>query len=409
MAVESNPGIVTSGLVFNYDMYNTDKSYDGEPNTNLITNPNDFTLATWTKTLVTATRDYNINAPTIQGSGDQRAYFIAESAGTNQHMLYQTPAATTGQVYSLSICAKAKERKQLMLTMNGEGYSVFDLSTGTIFQTGGNVCTMTPLGDGWYKCTATITKTNSTAGVFFGIWNSVASYAGVSGYGIYVSKFHYELKNYPTPYSNPSRSTTGAIINLVDPTQLITATSLTYASDNTFSFNGSTDYITGPSTVQFAASTDATIEAWVNRTSSANTYNMIAGRVLPYLGFYTPTNKFIFSTYINSVQVNTLSEVVPDTVGVYHHVVGTQEHNTGASTVTTTIYVDGVESGKVTTAGTFTNAYSANTFAVGIWYSSAVEAYKFSGSIPNAKVYYRALTASEVYQNFIAHRGRYGI
>lgn len=408
MGVYSGPAISTTSMVFSYDMGN-EKSYYGAPTVNLASNPNDFTQATWIKSFTTVALSTTELSPVYAGNGDQRTYKLAETAAVNQHMIYQQPAVSSGQVYSLSIFAKAAERSQLMLTMFGEGYSVFDLSTGTIFQTGGNVCSITPVGNGWYLCTATITKTNATAGFFTGIWSGgVSSYLGVTGYGLYISRFQYELKNYPTRYVNGERTASTNIKNIINTSQTVTATGLTYTSGNTFTFNGSTDYITGPSALQFTAGSDFTFEAWANRTASVNNYNMVCGRGLPYLAFLW-NDSVRLSTQIAGVQFTVDGTAVSNPNGLYHHIVGTQKYNSGANTTTINVYVDGVVTGTGTTAGAFTDAYSAYTFAIGDWFSVSGTAYRFQGEIPIVNVYNTALSADTVLRNFNSLKGRFGL
>lgn len=406
MGVYSGPAISTTSMVFSYDMGN-EKSYYGAPTVNLASNPNDFTQATWIKSFTTVALSTTELSPVYAGNGDQRTYKLAETAAVNQHMIYQQPAVSSGQVYSLSIFAKAAERSQLMLTMFGEGYSVFDLSTGTIFQTGGNVCSITPVGNGWYLCTATITKTNATAGFFTGIWSGgVASYLGVAGYGLYISRFQYELKNYPTRYVNGERTASTNIKNIINTSQTVTATGLTYTSGNTFTFDGSNE-ITGPASLQFAAGTDCTLEAWVNRSASININNMIAGRGLPYISF-TSANRMTFATEVSGAQKTATSALIGNPNGIYYHVVGTQKYDSLAATTTVSVYVNGILSGSTTAAGAFTNGYAAEIFSIGDWYSGSAGT-GFSGSIPIVNVYNTALSADTVLRNFNSLKGRFGL
>lgn len=406
MGVYSGPAISTTSMVFSYDMGN-EKSYYGAPTVNLASNPNDFTQATWIKSFTTVALSTTELSPVYAGNGDQRTYKLAETAAVNQHMIYQQPAVSSGQVYSLSIFAKAAERSQLMLTMFGEGYSVFDLSTGTIFQTGGNVCSITPVGNGWYLCTATITKTNATAGFFTGIWSGgVASYLGVAGYGLYISRFQYELKNYPTRYVNGERTASTNIKNIINTSQTVTATGLTYTSGNTFTFDGSNE-ITGPSSLQFSAGTDCTLEAWVNRSASININNMIAGRGLPYISF-TSANKMTFATEVAGAQKTATSALISNPDGIYYHVVGTQKYDSLAATTTVSVYVNGILSGSTTAAGAFTNGYTGEIFSIGDWYSGSAGT-GFSGSIPIVNVYNTALSADTVLRNFNSLKGRFGL
>lgn len=127
---------------------------------------------------------------------------IVETSTTGQHLISKDRGArVVGEKFSIQCVAKAAERTQLVLTAHGEGYSVFNLDTGTIYQTGGNVCFIEPLQNGWFRCTAIITKTNVTGIVYAGMWyNNTAQYLGVAGSGLYVKEFQFELQPYSSSY-----------------------------------------------------------------------------------------------------------------------------------------------------------------------------------------------------------------
>jgi hypothetical protein len=172
MAVDYNPTVTISGLLANWDFDNT-KSF--VPTQNLFLYSQDFTNANWAKSTATITGN-TVLAP----DGTLTGQTITEDTTTNQHLITQSPVTVAvGNVFTLSVYAKAGTRTSISLTSYGEGYSVFNLSNGTITQTGGNTCTITDAGNGWYRCSATITKTNATANNFYIImWNGTNNYLG---------------------------------------------------------------------------------------------------------------------------------------------------------------------------------------------------------------------------------------
>lgn len=127
---------------------------------------------------------------------------ITELATTNQHLINRDIGTrVVGDKVTIYCLAKAGERTQLTLTSNAEGYSVFNLDTGTIYSTGGNVCYMTPWYNGWYLCIATITKTNTNGTMWAGIWSGNApSYLGVVNSGLYIWDFQIEIGAMATSY-----------------------------------------------------------------------------------------------------------------------------------------------------------------------------------------------------------------
>ena len=89
--------------------------------------------------------------------------------------------------------------------------------------------------------------------------------------------------------------------------------------------------------------------------------------------------------------------------GAWYHVVGTYAKNVAAR-----IYVNGVLNNS-TTNTTVNNDIvydTTNRFKIG---QSNINGSWMNGQIDQTKVYNRALTATEVAQNFEATRGRYGI
>ena len=146
---------------------------------NLLTSPNNFAHSSWTTHQANVLPD---NAEAPDGSLD--ADKLRETATTQQHLLtYALPSVVVGSTYTLSVYAKAVERSKISLTAWGEPYIVFDLTgNGSIVQ--GNNASITFVGKGWYKCSATFTKTNTTPNFYFLPWNNGASYLGVAGYGL---------------------------------------------------------------------------------------------------------------------------------------------------------------------------------------------------------------------------------
>lgn len=165
------------------------------------------------------------------------------------------------------------------------------------------------------------------------------------------------------------------------------------------------------SSLQFLNRLPYTLEAWVypTRNPGANNWTGIFDREdtsigsrdgynLYFLGsattdtFFT-TERFVAGT--NSSTFVTLNQ--SDSVNAWHHIVAIYDGTT------LTLYRNGSSVGTPTTStGNITNTSKTLTIALrGGQY--------FGGRISNAKIYNKALTASEVSQNFNALRGRYGI
>ena len=70
------------------------------------------------------------------------------------------------------------------------------------------------------------------------------------------------------------------------------------------------------------------------------------------------------------------------------------------------IFLDGSQIG--TTKTDTANLGTSDDFVIGRYYTN-YDDYYFDGKISNFRIYSKALTTSEIQQNFNALRGRYGI
>ena len=142
---------------------------------NLLTGTND--LNGWG--LVNASRITNQNNPF--GSND--AIKLTYNTTNGAHYTFRS-SPRLGQV-TISIYAKASELNflQIASAQTTEEYANFNLSTGVV-GTKGTSCSSSLIenvGDGWYRCTATLT--NGTNSVYFCIVNSASSlWFASSGY-----------------------------------------------------------------------------------------------------------------------------------------------------------------------------------------------------------------------------------
>lgn len=115
----------------------------------------------WTLNLLT------LGASSVSPSGDSNAYLFTASGGAGQHMVYDYPTVTLGNVYTLSVYAQAGDSNFLCLgcantnATDQEVAQIFDLSDGTLGQshqgsTSGILhdSSIEQVGD-FYRCTMT--------------------------------------------------------------------------------------------------------------------------------------------------------------------------------------------------------------------------------------------------------------
>lgn len=146
---------------------------------------------------------------------------------------------------------------------------------------------------------------------------------------------------------------------------------------------------------------NTTWEAWIYPTANISTYNMFMGRYLPYFGFYGG-NSLYFSNYVGGSQ-QTISTSSNLPLNNWYHATFTIQYDGTNSTML--IYTNGVQ----TASGTFSGVQTSLGYNFTIGDGANFTWYPFQGGISSVKIYNKALSATEVRQNFNALRGRYGI
>lgn len=165
---------------------------------NLLSYSNEFDNATWTKTNATITSGFT------DIYGQPFAQKLVEDTSTAVHIVRQDVATTAG-LHTFTVCAKAGERRYMLLYNTTTNVAQnFDLLSGTMgASTGSPVSTMTPVGDGWYRCSITHTTnagTNSMRLYVMAADQISASYTGDGTSGIYIFGAQLELGSTATAY-----------------------------------------------------------------------------------------------------------------------------------------------------------------------------------------------------------------
>lgn len=154
---------------------------------------------------------------------------------------------------------------------------------------------------------------------------------------------------------------------------------------------------------------NVSLEAWFSTTTTTAASHLIAkagvGNQYQYalrFGFSDPSSITVVAWQAGSSNYSSAgSSGVVVNNGNWYHVVGIIIEGTG-----TFIYINGVLSGvDLTTTGT----YNKNGTGLLQIASRADGGGNYRGNISNVKIYNRALSATEVLQNFNALKGRYGL
>lgn len=154
---------------------------------------------TWTAANVTATADA-----------------ITEEVTTGTHRVAQTPATMVGMPYTLSAELKPDGRDfaYLLFDEATDYFVFFNLATGAVFsETAGVTGTITDLGDGYFRVTATRAVPGSSAVVRIGLSTngSTISYAGDAGKRLFIRNAQFNLGSSALTYIP---TTTSAVYSL---------------------------------------------------------------------------------------------------------------------------------------------------------------------------------------------------
>jgi len=179
--VNSN-GYITNSSVLNYLTYSNQPENAAWTKSNSFVQQNlllyseQFDNAAWTKQNITVTADSTISpfgtltADTITAAGGLIS-LIAQSAGTT----------VASSPYAQSIYAKAGSKTVIQADFNAAGWGTdaranFDLANGVLGTVdAGITATIESLGNGWYRCSASRTKTPTTGNLIWCMVDSTTS------------------------------------------------------------------------------------------------------------------------------------------------------------------------------------------------------------------------------------------
>ena len=171
---------------------------------NLLTNSEQIDNGNWQRAEVTITAN-SATAPDGTITADTLA---ATTTGTFRYVR-QAPTLSTGVTYTLSVYLKYKTARWVWLLgeTNGDAFAVFDVLNGVVGSaTAGVTHTITPVGDGWYRCTATFTVSSVTATqqVGFGLsdTNTTSNPSATAGIDTFVWGAQLELGSVATTYNS---------------------------------------------------------------------------------------------------------------------------------------------------------------------------------------------------------------
>lgn len=368
MAQFISPNTITNGLVFYYDMSSI-KSYCGQPTTNLVSNAS--TMSSFS--------NYS-NGPATTFTTEFGTIGWRMTSAGSWNGCYQTISIPSSGTYTFSAWYRYWGGSN-----NNNGATCYVSGWG-----GGDSATTidkSKIGV-WQRISITLNVTTSSCTLY------LISYGGTNGADNStwdVTMPQCEAGSYPTTFISGTRSNTQALVDLTG-NNTVTASSLTYNSDGTFSFNGSGNYIDINNNALISGTNPYTIDAWYTRVSGSGA---IFGN---YGSGYTSNTIWVFAggLYFNgSYYISNYGSRIAGT-----HNICVTKNSYGAINV----YFDG----NLEVSSTNTSAVSTSqNYRIGADVNGAGE--PFNGNIYSVKVYNRELSSAEVLQNFNALRGRFGL
>ena len=413
MALAQSPSVVTNGLIFYYDQNNI-KSLAGPAIQNLAYSR---TLTTTSGTGISISGGYEtVDIPQVGQSNTvfaniQNNYtsFAPNSADCCPSPISYINAGTNGftvspsTLYTYAIVYKVNSG----YTNSNYMYRYEYTASGGSYVTEGGVhsdSNRIHLGGGWYWAWGTFTTQATTNWIgyhaaFYYRYSNTTDKLSIAKVLIAQGDYTALHPKY-WPGDSVTRSSTQVLRDLTNR-NTITATSLTYASDGSFSFDGSTSNLTIPTNNLGNGNLPWTCSAWVKTTTNASTLgtgsilsNQSGGPVWSVM--CVNSGKIAYWTYQNSAWAQKLGVGTTVNDNGWHMLTWVNNANN-----TMAMYVDGVLD------STVADSTSGNNNPIDMIGSSW--AAKFAGTIGVVQMYNIALTASQVLQNFNALRGRYGI
>lgn len=396
--------ITTSGSVFAYDLGDTFNSYKGEPTTNFIPSPYDYSLYAYVSGPVDISTTNELG-----NSITAKRYTITQAVNVARAAVFPT-SLNIGVAYTFSIKWRYNGSTT---TTPGLG---MDASKGNPEVGGSNSFTsqttsVVAIGSGWYLSTYTfIFSTSPTLGCVLTFGISTGATAGYVNETFDVYEAQFEVKDHKTQPVIGTRSVSGSIIDISGYNRTINAVSGGYNYQAKLSFNGSSNVLDLGSLGTIGD--QYSIECIFNSSNIVNyrnvydmnysTYSPNTGNVGPRLEqVSTPGIRWIWSGNTTNNGLYNFSAITPILPNQNYHTIFTM--NSGSVNT----YFNGVlTNSNVASSQGFITSFQDVVVGRGF----VLDASRFfSGSIDVFRVYDRVLTQGEVLNNYYHYKTRFNL
>jgi hypothetical protein len=185
---------------------------------------------------------------------------------------------------------------------------------------------------------------------------------------------------------------------------LVSGTAFNSSNGGNLVFDGTDDHVTIPNNTLLDTST-LTIEVWIKTNAiSQNGFWFEKGTVNSQYSLFQEGGSIQWRMNISGVGMTNLTTTTATYMNTinWHQVVGTYTSGTRR------LYINGQLVNSDAQTGTIAN--SSGGMSIGVYGGfNGGRGYYYNGNISSCKVYNRAITATEIQQNFNALRGRFGI
>jgi len=182
-----------------------------------------------------------------------------------------------------------------------------------------------------------------------------------------------------------------------------------FSNGGSLVFDGSNDYVNIPASTNLTFGTgDFTMEVWFKTRAKTMLYPALlsvnlawAANVWVLIDRHNVTAPTKFTFHVYNIASPTLTSVTAPSNGVWYNVVVTRIGTLFS------MYVNGVLESTATSSGSLDGGVSNS---INLGRQSASDSTNYDGNISHARIYKaKGLTSAEVYNNFVANRGRFGV
>ena len=401
----TGPHIIKDGLVFGYDTgygiadnSTATRFYPGEPTTNLYGDINtgnarpsqtEYNTSNWTATdfpkppeEVGRVYKHTSGALSSTWSGNSYGYilksytYLANTTYTLSCWVYVSEDANLGALHQSMEGTTLTHTANRWYDMNNKGtWQQLKISCNSSSNVSGNAIIVYP----------------SRSGVTDGSFSGFFAFGGAK----------LEINDSVTPYALGTRSSTASLIDLKETTD-INVSNMSFDSTGQPIFDGTDDRITIPAgSYETIGTNDFTIEV-VCKNTKTSSYNHFFSVKDQYHFAFKASNtgtKILYAYRTSSLSTSSaIAAYIPSRSDYYHIVCKRQGDNLE-------IFVNGVSKG--TKSGWNNISIDNDSWPSYIGWGNGSE--YTGGDIPLAKVYNKALTATEVKQNYNAYKNRFDI